>query len=166
MKRELTFVQEKCNKMVTSAMPPSHHLSSEDSKNSINFFSYSQIQHKLWGLFSDYYYVTLPIFSHAEVTIVIADLGVQIFGILMMIRMNRELVMDWTWIKLASSDLSKCNSNFSSISGFCKSWNFYLYPCGRRTNFVCIQNETKGKLMNTQIFPLSLLVCAHDMNVF
>jgi len=23
MKRELTFVQEKCNKMVTSAMPPS-----------------------------------------------------------------------------------------------------------------------------------------------
>jgi len=47
MKRELTFVQEKCNKMVTSVMPPSHHLSSEDSKNSINFFSYSQMQHKL-----------------------------------------------------------------------------------------------------------------------
>jgi len=33
---------------------------SENSKNSINFFSYSQLPHKLCGLINDCYYVTLP----------------------------------------------------------------------------------------------------------
>jgi len=38
MKRECTLVQGKSNKMVTSAMPPSHYLRSNDSKNTIIFF--------------------------------------------------------------------------------------------------------------------------------
>jgi len=33
---------------------------SENSKNSINFFSCSQLQYKLCGLINDCYYVTLP----------------------------------------------------------------------------------------------------------
>jgi len=45
------------------------------------------------------YYVTLPIHSHTQVT---ANLGVRIFAILMLIRMNPDLGMDWAWIKLAS----------------------------------------------------------------
>jgi len=42
-------------------MPPSHHLKSENNKNSINFFSHSQPQYKLCGLMNDVYYVTLSI---------------------------------------------------------------------------------------------------------
>jgi len=38
MKRECTSAQGKCKKLVTSAMPLCHHLSSEDSKNSIKSF--------------------------------------------------------------------------------------------------------------------------------
>jgi len=38
--RECTLVQGKCDKMVTSAMPPSHDLKGENSKNSI-FFSFT-----------------------------------------------------------------------------------------------------------------------------
>ena len=50
MKRECTLVQGKCNKVVTSATPPSHDLKSEHSKNSINFFSHSQLQYKICDL--------------------------------------------------------------------------------------------------------------------
>jgi len=42
-------------------VPCRHHLKSENSKNSINFFSHSQLQYKLCGLINDSYYVTLPI---------------------------------------------------------------------------------------------------------
>jgi len=61
MKIECTFAQGKCNKMVTNVMPPSHHLKSENSENSIHFFSHSQLQYKLCGLNNDYYCITLPI---------------------------------------------------------------------------------------------------------
>jgi len=36
----------------------------------MNFFSHSQLQHKLYVNFIYYYYVTLPINSYAEVVIV------------------------------------------------------------------------------------------------
>jgi len=39
-------------------------------------------------------YVTLPIHSHAEVTAVIADLGLRIFAILILIIMNPDVGMD------------------------------------------------------------------------
>jgi len=42
--RERTY-----NKMVTSAMPLSHHLSSEDSINPINFSSNLLLQYKIRG---------------------------------------------------------------------------------------------------------------------
>jgi len=42
---------------------------SENSKNSINFFSLSQLQYKLCGLINDCFHVTCH--SHAEVIIVI-----------------------------------------------------------------------------------------------
>jgi len=45
-----------------------------------------------------YYYVTLPINSHAKVTVVIANIGVRIFAILLVIRMNSDFGMDWTWV--------------------------------------------------------------------
>jgi len=57
MKRECTHVQEKCNKTVTSAMPPFHHSENKNSKNSINFFSQLQYKLKLCDLICDYYYV-------------------------------------------------------------------------------------------------------------
>jgi len=95
-------VQGKCNKTVTSAMPPFHHSENKNSKNSINFFSRSQLPNKLCGLNSDYYYVTLPIHSHGEVTVVIANLGVRIFAILLLIIMNLHLGMVWSWHELAS----------------------------------------------------------------
>jgi len=41
-------VQSKCNKMVTSAMLPSHHLKSDNSKDSINFFSFTAIVQTMW----------------------------------------------------------------------------------------------------------------------
>jgi len=69
MKEECTLVQRMCKQMVTSAMPPSHHLKSKNRKNSINFFSKSQLQYKLCALFNSYYYFTLPIYSQADVTI-------------------------------------------------------------------------------------------------
>jgi len=50
-------VQEKCNKMVISAIPLSHHLKDENSKKLDKFFL----------SFNYFYYVTLPIHSHAEV---------------------------------------------------------------------------------------------------
>jgi len=70
--------------------------SGEESKNSINLFSHSQLQYKLCNLTNDCYciYVKLPIHSHAEVTVVIANLGVRIFAILLLIRMNPDLGMD------------------------------------------------------------------------
>jgi len=68
MKRERILVQRKCNKVVTCAIPPSHHLKSENSKYSINFFSHSQRQYKLCGLNNDSYYISLPIHLHAVVT--------------------------------------------------------------------------------------------------
>jgi len=46
-------VQGKSNKMVASAIPLSHHMSSKDSLNSINLFSYWQLQYKLSDLISD-----------------------------------------------------------------------------------------------------------------
>jgi len=58
MKPECTFVQGKCDKMVTSAMSSSHHLKSENSKNSMNFFSHSQLQYKLRDL------INLSLFRH------------------------------------------------------------------------------------------------------
>ena len=69
MKEECTLVQRMCKQMVTSAMPPSHHLKSKNRKNSINFFSKSQLQYKLCALFNSYHYFTLPIYSQADVTI-------------------------------------------------------------------------------------------------
>ena len=57
MKRECTLVQGKCNKMVTSAMPPFHHSKNKNSKNSINFFSQLQYKLKLCDLICDHYYV-------------------------------------------------------------------------------------------------------------
>jgi len=39
---------------------------SENSKNSINFFSYSQLPHKLYGFINDCYYVTLPCLGVAK----------------------------------------------------------------------------------------------------
>jgi len=33
MKRECTVMQGKCNKMLARAMPPSHHLKSENKQN-------------------------------------------------------------------------------------------------------------------------------------
>jgi len=51
--------------MVKSAWPPSYHSKNKNSRNSINLFS--QLQHKLCDLFSDYYFFTLPVHSHAEV---------------------------------------------------------------------------------------------------
>jgi len=48
------LVQLKCNKMVTSAVRPSHHMKSDNSKYSINFFSHSQLQYKLCDLINDY----------------------------------------------------------------------------------------------------------------
>jgi len=73
----------KVQKMVTSAISLSHHSSSEDSKNSINFFSHSQLQHKycMWP----YQWLLL---RH------IAYPFTGIFAILMLIRMNPELGMD------------------------------------------------------------------------
>jgi len=50
MKRKCTLVQGNCDKMVTSAIPPSHDLISENSKNSIDFLSHSQLQYKLCDL--------------------------------------------------------------------------------------------------------------------
>jgi len=50
MKRECTFAQGKSNMTVTSVTLSSHHLSSENSKSSINIFSHSQPQYKLCGL--------------------------------------------------------------------------------------------------------------------
>jgi len=47
IKQERTLVQVKCDKMVTSAMPSSNHLKSEIGKNSMKFFSHSQLQHTL-----------------------------------------------------------------------------------------------------------------------
>jgi len=43
MKQEYTLIKEKCNKMVTNAMSPSHHLRSEDSEKSqsISFLTHS-----------------------------------------------------------------------------------------------------------------------------
>jgi len=70
MKRECPLVQGKCNKIVTGAMPPFHHSKNKNSENSINFFSHWQLQYKLCDLISDYYFVTLPIHSHAKVKIV------------------------------------------------------------------------------------------------
>ena len=70
MKRECTLVQGKCNKMVTSAMPPLHHSKSKNSKNSINFLSQLQYKLNLCDFICDYIYVTLPIHSLAEVKIV------------------------------------------------------------------------------------------------
>ena len=75
----------KVHKMVTCVMPLSHHLNSEDSINSINFFSDSQLQYKLCGRINDHYCVALSIHSHAAVG---ANLGVRIFPILMLIRRN------------------------------------------------------------------------------
>jgi len=57
----------KCHVAITSQK-------SEKSKNSINFFSHSQLQFKLCDLISEYYYVTLSIHSYAQVTIVITYL--------------------------------------------------------------------------------------------
>jgi len=45
--------------------------SSENSINSINRFSHSQLQYKLCGI-NDYYYVTFLIHSHEELTVVIS----------------------------------------------------------------------------------------------
>jgi len=42
---------------------------SDNSKNSINFFSHSPLQYTICDLISDYCYVTLLIHSHAETTI-------------------------------------------------------------------------------------------------
>jgi len=68
-----TLMQGMCNKQVTSAKPLSHHLSSKDSKTR-SIFSHSQLQYKLNGLINDSYYITLPINSHAEVTVVLSSL--------------------------------------------------------------------------------------------
>ena len=67
MKRECNLVQWKCKKMVTSAMPPSHHRKAKTVKT--RSISYSQSQYKLRSLINDYF-ITLPVHSHAEVTIV------------------------------------------------------------------------------------------------
>jgi len=51
MKRECTFVQVKCDKMVTSVMPPSYGLEKRKQQNSIVFsFTRSQLQYKLCDL--------------------------------------------------------------------------------------------------------------------
>ena len=112
--------------MVTNAMPICHHLSRENSKNRIE----SQLQYKRFGVINGYYYVTLPIYLHAKATVqlVITNLAVQIFAMLMLVRMKSDLGMDGL-IELGLNllhDLSKCNStsNFSSVSGFRKSANF------------------------------------------
>jgi len=84
----------KCNKVVTSAMPLSHHLSSEDSKNSINFFLIHSSSTNHVALSINDYYVTLPIHSHPEVTVEITNLGIRIFAIFMLIRMNLDWGMD------------------------------------------------------------------------
>jgi len=47
-------VQGKRNKMVTSVMPLYHHLCSEDSINSINYFPHSQRPYKSNGLICGY----------------------------------------------------------------------------------------------------------------
>jgi len=41
-----------------------------------------------------YYYVTLPIHSHAEITVVIANPGIRIFAILMLNAINQEVGMN------------------------------------------------------------------------
>jgi len=72
MKRECTLVQGKCNKMVTRACRHSITLKTKTVKTwSISFFidSYSTNYVALSVISTDYYYVTLPIHSHAEVTI-------------------------------------------------------------------------------------------------
>jgi len=57
------------------------------------FFSHLQRQYEKSSPICDYYYVTLPIYSRAEVTGVVANLGVRIFAILQLIRMNPVLSM-------------------------------------------------------------------------
>jgi len=78
--------------MVTNAMPICHHLSRENSKNRIE----SQLQYKRFGVINGYYYVTLPIYLHAKATVqlVITNLAVQIFAMLMLVRMKSDLGMD------------------------------------------------------------------------
>jgi len=53
-----------------ATLPPSHHLKSKNSKNSIKLFYHSQLQYKLVTLLIHYYCITLPIHSRVEVTIV------------------------------------------------------------------------------------------------
>jgi len=69
----------KCSQANT--MPLSHHLSSEGSKTRRIFFS---LQYNLCGFINDYYYVTMSIRSHTEVTVVIANLGVRISAFIML----------------------------------------------------------------------------------
>jgi len=73
-------------------MPICHRLSRGSSKNWIE----SQLQYKRFGVINGYYYVTLPMCLHAKATVqlVITSLGVQIFAMLMLVRMKSDLGMD------------------------------------------------------------------------
>ena len=127
MKRDWTLMKGKCNRMVKIAMRPSHHLKSENNKKSINFFSHSQLQYILCGHFSDYYYATLLIHSHAVVTKSQyshrqswrTNLGYS------HAYQNKSGFVHGLNLDQTCFGLSKCNPNlhFTSISGFRKSDN-------------------------------------------
>jgi len=74
-----------------------HHFVQLTIKGSLQLRATCNRVNAVCGLISDYYYVTSPIHSLAKVNVVIANHGVssvQIFAILMLVRMNPDLGMD------------------------------------------------------------------------
>ena len=124
----------------TCSMPLSYHLSwaAKTVKTRSKYILIHSCSTNYLALINDFYYITLPMHSHAEITVVIANLGVRSLLFSCLSEWIRVLGMDWTWIKLASNDLSKCNSNsnFSSVSGFRKSANFNII-CDTRFSSKC-----------------------------